>query len=256
MQPFRHHRVNPAEEFYLTIPVLGGFVGEVLHATQAWVATWARHRHHNVPDRARETGGIDDRLNLPLSNLRCGQRARVPGGEIENDFIVRWDFSDESKHRLHGVREPVIVSMCGEDMDSLAVLVVLGRHAAVPIGGQRAKVGERPYPIVAGYDHLQHQLLQGGWCGCKPAGQYAHQRLWTFDQRTYSLVTVRGVRMGGEIIQVAFRLSIDLSSCLLKQWLIEATIAQFAGEVADRRKQPTGDRDHAVKQRSEGFLCG
>src|SRR5271166_3487550 len=146
--------------------------------------------------------------------------------------------------------------MCGEDMDSLAVLVVLGRHAAVPIRGQRAKDGEGSHAIVAGYHHLQHQLLQGRWRGCKPAGQDARDRLWTFDQRTYSLVAVCGVRIGGEVIQVAFSLCIDLFSCLLKQWLIETTIAQFAGEVAHGWKQPTSDRDHAVQQRSEGFPYG
>src|SRR5208283_1680759 len=170
MQPFTHHRVNAAEELYLLIPVLEGFVGEVLHVTEAGVATWARHRHHNVPDRPRKPGCIDDRMNLTLGNLRCGQRALVPGVEIENDFIGRSDFPDECEHCPHSFREPVVVSMCGEDMDALPVLVVLSRHATLPIRGWCAKVAERSHAIVAGYDHVQHQLPQRGWCGCKPAG--------------------------------------------------------------------------------------
>ena len=73
-----HHRMNAAEEFYLFVSVLAGLVGEVLHASQARVATWARHRNHNVPDPAWKLGCIDDRLNLPLGYLRFSQRAMVP----------------------------------------------------------------------------------------------------------------------------------------------------------------------------------
>ena len=72
-------------------------------------------------------------MNLLLGNLRRGQRAMVPGVEIEDDFIGRWDLPDEGNSACTASREPVIVSMGGEDMDALAVLVVLGRHAAVPI---------------------------------------------------------------------------------------------------------------------------
>ncbi len=83
--------------------------------------------------------------------------------------------------------------------------------------------------------------------GGKAAGKEACQRLRTFDQRVYSLAPVRGLRIGGKVGEMIFGLRVDLFTCLLKQRLLEAAIAELAGEVADRWEEPAGDGNDPVK---------
>ena len=102
--------------------------------------------------------------------------------------------------------------------------------------------------IISGRHYFQHQLTQAGICGGESAREEARQRLRTLDQRIYSLVLVRGLRIGSKVGEVTFRLREDLFPCLLKHRLLEAAIVQFAGEVADGGELSAGHGDDPVEQ--------
>src|SRR5271166_2287245 len=136
-----------------------------------------------MPDRARKSRGVDDGTNLLLSILRCGRRAFLPRVEIEHDFVSGWNFRDEGGQCLYGTRELLIPNVSGEDMDACTVLDILSGDAAVPVGVDGAKVGERTHAIVAGDHGLKHQLAQEGRRAGKAAGQEADQRLRAIDER-------------------------------------------------------------------------
>ena len=103
-----------------------------------------------------------------------------------------------------------------EDMDALAVLVVFGRDAAMPIEDSGGSWSARRTVVARGDDLTSVCRMRGGAAGYLPENRLTAAE----DNRPERGLFVAGPAafgMGREIIQVLFRLRVDLLACLLEQ---------------------------------------
>ena len=86
----------------------------------------------------------------------------MPNVKIDDDVMVRRHFRDHGKQRPRRIGEPGILGVRGEDMDSLAFMIVFSRYTALPVHCHGAKVREVSNPVVPPGHRFQHQLAQAG----------------------------------------------------------------------------------------------
>ena len=69
----------------------------------------------------------------------------------------------------------------------------------------------------------------------------------TLDQGCNLLTKIHRVWIGSKVREVLFRLRVDLPSGPFKHRVLEAAIAHFASQIADRGEQPTSGVDQPAK---------
>src|SRR5271165_5651815 len=100
----------------------------MLHPSHAGPPTGTANGHYDALDRPREADLVEGRANFLLDQVRIGQELRIPRIEIENDVMVKRHFVDASEKRARRSRQPEKFGVGAEDVNALAVIVVLGRH--------------------------------------------------------------------------------------------------------------------------------
>ncbi len=155
-------------------------------------------------------GLVEAGANFLLRKLRIGQRTGIPKIEIEDNVILGRHFAEARVQRLRRFRQPTDSQHARRRRGLAFPPVDTPPRRSVSICRQGTKVFQRALAIIPRSQYFQHQSTQTGICGRKPAGEEAGQWLRTFDQRGYSLATVRGLWIGGKIGEMIFHLGIDL----------------------------------------------
>ena len=125
---------------------------------------------YNAPDGAREASLAEHGAHFLLRSLRVAQPGGMENVKIDDDVVVCRDFRDHWKQRPRRLREPGVLGVRGEEMDTLSLMIVLRRCAALSVHSHGAKVRELSNPVIPPGQRLQHQFAHGFVSGCEPAG--------------------------------------------------------------------------------------
>ncbi len=144
-------------------------------------------------------------LNLLLRNFWRSRAVRVPGQEVEDNFIVGRNLRDEAANRDCTASGELLVVGRGWQKHGRACRPprIAPTRSSTRLTERVRKSVSVARAVVARDHHLQHQLLQARVAEAKRLDKRAGQRLRALDQRAHPLVAVGGVGIGGEIIQVA-----------------------------------------------------
>src|SRR5580704_33150 len=105
MQPFSHHRMNPAVEDFLFIRVPAGAIGEMLPAGQTLGVARAGDSDEDAPDRTREASTLQHRPYFLLRSLRVAQLPGTENVKVDDDVMVRRNSGDHGKQSTRRIRE-------------------------------------------------------------------------------------------------------------------------------------------------------
>ncbi|CAA9215744.1 MAG: hypothetical protein AVDCRST_MAG76-394 [uncultured Acidimicrobiales bacterium] len=254
-QPPGDHGVEAAHDGVLDEARRRAVEGEVLRRLRR--LTRAAHGDGHPPHRRREAGGLQE----------GGQRASqldIGGGpsptaqvEVDHDGASRLG-TDRLRVREHRARrhracpgqlvDPGLLAAAGHDEDPPAPLLVLRGHEPLAIHHDRADVVKLADLVVPPGQHLEHRVEHrvGGPLG-DALGQQRQQGLGSGHQVGQQRFPPRFLRARGERVQLAPGRGKGLGSGLIDEGLVEAAVADAAGQVAHHREPALGGDDEPVE---------
>jgi hypothetical protein len=155
------------------------------------------------------------------------------------------DVGQQSGQRPEGRRQPCHVGHQGDQVQPLAVQVVLGGDAGVPVEPGRPHVLQAAAAVVAAGEHLEDRVRDR--CRAVEAlRQQPDQRLGAGDQRLHLPDALRGVPTGRRLVELVEQPRSPVEDLLpggAQDRLLEVPVADGPGQVAHRRVAQLGG-DH------------
>src|SRR5208282_1330978 len=158
MQALAHHGVDSAVELVLFIAIFAGAIAEMLPGGHTVPVAGNSDRDQDAADRAREAGLVKHGAYFLLHELRVAQPTGMENVKVDDDVMVGGHFCDHGKECARRVRELGILSVRGEDMNALSLVIVFSGRIALPFHREGAKVGELSNAVVPPSEGLQNQL--------------------------------------------------------------------------------------------------
>ncbi len=225
-------------------------VCEVLYARHSAATVGTCNRNRNVPDRPLKSGAIEPSAHVVARGIRRAKRPGPPEVQIEDDVLARGNTLHDGRDRLQCRVELI---ECREDckrMNASAVQHIARSRVAATVRLAARDQPDVANPVVPPDQDLQHRLAQLAR-GCRePTQEHCEQRLGAVDERLHELGAIRAVRIFGEVREIAFGTVVDLLLCAVVETPVKADISNFAGKVAQKRREPLRHGDQSIEQRT------
>ncbi|HMM36494.1 MAG TPA: hypothetical protein PKA62_17400, partial [Thermoanaerobaculia bacterium] len=128
---------------------------------------------------------------------------------------------------------------------------VLGEGPGAAPEGDLAEILERPDPVVAAGEDLEHEPLDGRRGPLEAAHVEALERLRALHEAADAVLAPGSGGVGGEALEDALHLGVDGAARRLEGRLVEDAVAQVARHVPERGPAPLGYGDETVEERAE-----